>query len=156
MIEKKLFSRLLRVENQRDTVVTRWPGIDEQRSARRLKIFYVLISQKVQRLSQRRPPLLIPSRLATGVTATIANPAPDAMDTTPGCSFPVWPIVDFNLEFGRMFVEILSVVRDGQSARRRFLGERMSQTEIAKLEMMAVSLAVGRDIDHLFAVRGPR
>src|SRR5580765_7490107 len=114
-------------------------------------MFQVLIAEKVECVSQGPAPLLIPAGSATSLAATVSYPTPDAVNTAPRRSFTVWPAVDLNFEVRRMFVEIFPVVRDCESAHWRFLRERVRQTKSAKLEVMAVGLAVSGEIDHLAA-----
>ena len=51
-----------------------------------------------------------------------------------------------------MLIEILAVIRDREIARRRFFFQRMRQTKIAKLEVMAVGLSVRCHVHHLLSV----
>src|SRR5258708_38049453 len=113
----------------------------------------ILVAQEIQRLSQRRAPLLIPSRFASGVTTAIANPAPHPVRTTPGCAFAAGTVVDFNFKFEWLLGEIFPVVGNPKTSRRCFDFERVRQTNIAELEMMAVVFAVSRDVYHFFVVR---
>ena len=51
-----------------------------------------------------------------------------------------------------MVVQIRSVISYVETARRRFFGQRVRQTQIAEFEMMTVGFPVRGDIDHWFAV----
>src|SRR5258708_25512768 len=113
----------------------------------------ILVAKKIQRLSQRRTPLLIPSRFTSGVTTTIANPTPHPVRTTPRCALAAGPVVDFNLKCRWMLIEIFSVIGNPEPAPRRLYFQRVRQTNLAELEMMAVGFAVSRDVQHLFTAR---
>src|SRR5713101_4609171 len=97
---QELLARMILIENQLDTVIAGLPGIDKEVTARRFKVFCILISQKIESLSKRSAPTLIPSRLASGMTPTIADPTTNAVRAAPGSSFPVRAIVNFNFEGG--------------------------------------------------------
>ena len=46
-----------------------------------------------------------------------------------------------------MLVQIFAVVRHAKATRRRFNSQSMRETEIAKLVMVSVALAIGGDVD---------
>src|SRR5260370_13515501 len=139
----------IRSEHQRNPVIACLPWIKEQFSARCFKVPRVLVAQEVQSLSQRRAPTLVPSRLSTGVTTTIANPTTDAMQTTPGSSFALRAIVNPNFVCLRMLVKILRVVRNPKASGRRLNFQRLRQAYGAKLEVAGVRRAVIRCVDQL-------
>src|SRR5258707_13475126 len=113
----------------------------------------ILVAKKIQRLSQRRTPLLIPSRFTSGVTTSTANPTPHPVRTTPTWSFAAGRAFDFNFKSRWMLIEIFSVIGNPEPAPRRLYFQRVRQTNLAELEMMAVGFAVGRDVQHLFTAR---
>src|SRR5437588_555268 len=100
MAVQKLLARMILIEDQIDAVIAGLPGIDKEIAARRFKVLCILIPQKLEGLPQRSAPMLTPSRLSSGVTTAIANPTTDSVRATPGSSFPVRAIVDFNFEGG--------------------------------------------------------
>src|SRR5260370_16602163 len=97
MVVEKLLAGMILIENQLDAVIAGLPGIDKEVTARRFKVLCILISQKVESLSQRSAPTLIPTRFTSGVTATIADPTTNAVRAAPGSSFPVRALVNFNV-----------------------------------------------------------
>src|SRR6266567_768224 len=98
MFEEKLLARMILIENQRDAVISRLPRIAEQFATRPFKVCDIFVTQQIQSLTQRRAPSLIPSLFAAGVTAAIANPAANAMRTTPRGTLSIGAVIDFNLE----------------------------------------------------------
>src|ERR1700686_49840 len=142
---------MILIENQRDAVIARLPRIEKEVPARRFKMRSVLIAQEIQRPSQRHPPALVPTRFASGVTTTIANPPTDAVGATPGGAFAVRAVIYFNFKCRWMLIEIFSVVGDLKTTRRCFDFEGVRQTNIAELEVMAIGFAVGRDSYQLSA-----
>src|SRR5690349_7745688 len=102
MIVKELLPRMILIDNQRNAVVPRLPWIDEEISSRRFKMLDVFVAQVIKCLTKRSAPGLIPSRLASGLATAIANPSANAVRTTPGRSFAVRAVIDFNFEEGRI------------------------------------------------------
>src|SRR5207245_10853408 len=76
----------------------------------------------------------------------------DSMRAAPRSAFPVWSLLDLNFELGRILVQKLAVVCQPEALLLRLHFKRMRQTQIAKLEMMAVSLAIGRNVYHRPAI----
>src|SRR5438309_10948744 len=113
------------IENQRNAVVARSPWINEEPSARRFKEHSIFVAEKIQRLSQRRSPALIPSRLTSGVTAAVANPPVNAVSATPGSSFAVLAVIDLDFELRRMSGEKFPIVSDFETPGGRFYFERV-------------------------------
>src|SRR5687767_1050149 len=136
----------MRVENKRDAGIARQPRKREQVAARGFKVRNVFVAQKVERIPQRRSPILIPPRLASGYATTITNPTPYAVLTTPRSALAVQPFVDLHIVPGRMLIEILAIVRYSETACRSFDGECVCETQIAELKVMPVGLAVGGEI----------
>src|SRR5215213_2359516 len=140
MTLKKLLARMFRIQNHVNVVVTRCPRIMQQLAAQTLKLLCRIIPQKIQRLTQRLSPRLVPTRLTPCVTPTIARPPRNAMHAAPRAAFAIRSVIDFHFGVRRITIEILPVVCDPKTGRLRFNPQRMRQTEISKLEMMAVSL----------------
>src|SRR5262245_8015016 len=86
------------------------------------------------------------------MTAAVANPATDAVRTTPGGSFTIGSVTYLNFECRRVLGEILSVVHDPKAARGCVCFQRMGQAQLAKLEMMTVGFAVSGHVYHFPAV----
>src|ERR1051326_1565604 len=149
MIKKKLFARLSWVENKSDAVIARPPWIEKQRAAGCFKMRNVRVTQIIKSISQRLSPCLIPSRLTAGVATAVANPATDAVNATPGSTFAFRSVIDLYIEFRRMLFEILAVVRDRETAGRRFFRKSMGQTYVAEFEMMTIGFAIRGDVEHL-------
>src|SRR5688572_11963348 len=118
----------MRIENKRDAIIARQPRKCEQVAARCLKVRRVFVTKKVERITQRRSPFLIPPRLASGYASTITNPTSYAVLTTPRSALAVRSVVDFHLMLGRILIEILAIVRYFKTARGSFYGECMRQT----------------------------
>ncbi len=129
-------------------MVTRYPGIDEEFAASCFKGSGSLIAQKVERIAQRSTPGLVPSWLATGMTAAVTNPAADAMHATPRTAFAEFAIADLNFKLGRMTIQKVGVVGCCKTTRGRVNFERVSQAEFAKLVMMSVGLTIRGNIDQ--------
>ena len=102
------------------------------------------IAQAVESVAQRRAPLLIPVAMGAGVAAAIAPPAVDAVGATPGSFFG-----DLDFVGGRMSFEKLTVV--GQA--RQLFGfdsiQCVGQRHVTKPMMMAITFAIGGDMDQL-------
>src|SRR5207237_8237830 len=107
VFEKELLPRMLRIECKCDAFIPGQPRKNEELSTRRFKMRRVSVAKEIQRLSQRRAPLLVPSCFATRVTTAIPNPTINAVQATPRCAFTIQTIVDLNFECGRIFVQNL-------------------------------------------------
>src|SRR5438128_6264605 len=112
----------------------------------------ILVTQKIECLSQWPAPFLVPTRPATSMTPTITNPPADTVWATPRGAFTGGPVIEFDLEGGLMVVEILAVVCDLKAACGCIEFQSMRQTDIAKFEVMTVGFAVSRDVHHFAAV----
>ena len=53
-----------------------------------------------------------------------------------------------------MAIEILAVIRDPKARFLRLYFQRMGQTQIAKLEMVTIRFAIGRNVNQLALARG--
>ena len=71
------------------------------------------------------------------------------MPATPRTSFSLRPIINLNLELGRMPIEILTIVCNPEPCLVCFKLQRMGQTEIAKLEMVPISLAISCYVNQI-------
>ena len=140
------------IEHQLDIGVARGPRIKEQVPTDCFELAGRIIAQEIECGSERRAPFLVPAGLAAGVATTIAYPTTDSMRAAPRSAFPVWSLLDLNFELGRILVQKLAVVCQPEALLLRLHFKRMRQTQIAKLEMMAVSLAVGRNVNHRPAI----
>src|SRR5689334_14191908 len=86
------------------------------------------------------------------MTAAVTNPATDAMRATPGGSFTIGSVIYLDFECRRVLGEILAVVHDPKVARWCVFCQRVGQAYLAKLEVMTIGFAVGRDVNHALAV----
>src|SRR6185369_15493469 len=134
------------IQNNGNVIVTCSPRIAQQPTRRVFKLSRRIIAQKLQRCSQRLAPLLIPAWLTTSVTPTVSRPTRNTVHATPRTSFTVRSVINLNGQIGRMMIEILRIVRDPETRSLRFNPQRMRQTEIAKLEVVSVSLTISRDV----------
>src|SRR5258705_7586554 len=146
MLIKKHLPRAPLVQNDLDICIAGGPGIAQQFSPQAFEIRCSIIPKEIQRRTQRSAPTLIPTCLATGMTATIARPATNSMSAAPGSAFAFRTIIHLNLECRWVMVQILSVVCNPESRFLRFNFQGMRQTEVAKFEMMTVSFAISSDV----------
>src|SRR5204862_7302784 len=102
------------------------------------------IAQPVQRLPQRLAPLLIPVRVAAGVAAAVAVPALDTVCATPRRTFP-----DLCFLARWMTLEIFTVIREFREVVALDVMQRIGERHLAFLVMMAISLAIRRDVHNL-------
>src|ERR1044072_1275706 len=116
MLKKKLLARSYRIQNHPDAFISGDPRKRKQVLPRGFEVRDVLVAQKVQSRSQRRPPLLVPPRLTPRMTPAIANPAADSVRATPRSTFAVGSVPEFNFSGGWMSIEILAVICDLKSA----------------------------------------
>src|ERR1044071_3706867 len=107
------------IQDHVDVIIPRGPGITQQLASDTLKLLRCIVTQKIQRFTQRLAPHLIPTRLAPGVTATIARPPCNSMHTTPRRALTIRSIIDLDCRLGRMMIEILRVVREPNTRRAR-------------------------------------
>src|SRR5688572_3173419 len=136
----------MRIENKRDAIIARQPRKRKQIAARCLKVRNVFVAKKIERITQRRSPFLIPPRLASGYASAITNPTSDSVLAAPRRALTVRSVVDLDVVLGRMLIEILAIVRYFETARRSFDCECVRQTQIPELKVVPVSLAVGSEI----------
>ena len=136
-----------------DISVARIPWILEQLAPKLLEPFSRSIAQVVQGRTQWPTPLLIPARLAPCVTAAVANPSTNTVPATPRRPFIMRPALDLNFMLRRIAIKKLAVIRDPKTFARRLHRQHVRQAQIAKLEMVPVSLAVCRDVHHRFSIR---
>src|SRR3989338_320980 len=102
------------------------------------------VPEPVQRLTQRRAPLLVPPSVAANFTSTIRSPALHSVRAAPR-----GVLHDLDLVGRRVFFQIFAV--DGHP--REIVGSDMmqaiGQAHFTETVMMAVGLAVGSDMDEL-------
>ena len=102
------------------------------------------VPEPVQRLTQRRAPLLVPPAVIANFTSTIRSPALHAVHAAPR-----GVLRDLDLVGRRKFLQIFAV--DGHP--REIVGNDMmqaiGQAHFTETVMMAVSLAVGGDMNEL-------
>src|SRR5687768_4512636 len=148
MTRKKL-SACSFVQQNRDVIVSRGPGIAQQLTTTTLKLQRRVVAQIVQRDSQRIAPRLVPTSFTTRVTTAIAGPACDTVRTTPRTAFTLQTVIDLHLQLRRIAIEIFTIVCNPESRFLRFDAERVRETQITELEMMPVRLAVGRSVHEI-------
>src|SRR6185437_3167537 len=132
------------VENNVDIVVARSPWIFEQILCLLLELGRNSIAQPIQRLSQRRKPLLIPSGMPAGITAAVGPPALDSMYAAPRGVFN-----DLRQNFGRMHLEELPVINQLSLAAGLNAVQSVTQRHLAIMMMVTVTLAVRCDVAKL-------
>ena len=136
------------VEDHVDEGVACRPGIGKALAAPGAEEVVELVLQRIERLAQRRAPLLVP-------VAAILQPQSDRQRSTP-CAAPGAVLVDLDFPLGRVKLEELAVVGQPDV---RVLGqaiEHVRQRHVAVGVVMAVRFAVGGDVHELgvFAARG--
>src|SRR5204862_4705633 len=129
-----------------DVEVPRIPWIAQQFSPKVLEMNRECVSQKIQCGAQWCTPTLVPAGSATRVASTITLPAAHPVCATPGASFAEFAMTDLDFKFGRMVVKKLTIVGHAHSGLGRLDLQRVSQREIAELEMMSVCFAVRGDV----------
>src|ERR1043165_7798688 len=107
----------MRIENHGNVVVTRRPRITQQVGCHSFKLRRSIVTQELERGSQRLAPLLIPARLTTSLTTTISRPTPDTMRATPRRAFTLGSVIDLHRQLWPMMIEILRIVRDPKTRR---------------------------------------
>src|SRR5688572_4511956 len=151
---QKLLARALLVQQYPDIVVSCRPGIAQQLTATTLKLQCRVVTQEVQRNSQRIPPHLVPTSFTSGVATAVACPTRDTVRTTPRTSLTFRPVLDLDRHFRCVTIEILAVVRDPESGFLCIDAKRVRETEIAKLEMMTIRFAIRRYVHEIAALCG--
>src|ERR1051325_3748578 len=106
MTLKKPGARVFGIQDHVDVIIPCAPGLAQQLTSDTLKLLRGIVTQKIQRFTQRLAPRLIPIRLATGVTATIARPPCNSMHTTPRRALTIRSIIDLDWRLGRLMIEI--------------------------------------------------
>ena len=114
-----------------------------------------LVAQEIQRAAQRPPPALMPTSIASGVTATIADPTADAVAATPGGALTTRSALDLNGQFGRLRTQEFAVVCYAEFLFTRLNGQSMGQRQIAELEMVPIGFSVGCHVNQLAAAGCP-
>src|SRR3954469_14080578 len=94
--------------------------------------------------SQRSPPRLSPAGLPARVATAIAPPSLDSVRAAP-CA----PFDDLSLARGRTEFEIFAIVGELCEPALLDIAQRICQRHIAESLVVAVRLAVGRDVHEL-------
>src|SRR5207302_3118049 len=102
------------------------------------------ITQPIEGLPQRRPPLLVPARVASRVAPTITLPTFDTVPATPGAIAD-----DLGLMDRRMLLQEFSVVREAGDFAGFDVVQSEGESHIAVSPVMAVGLAIGGDVNQL-------
>src|SRR5687768_12356875 len=71
------------------------------------------------------------------------------MRAAPRTTLTFRTVINLDFDIRRMPIQILAVVCNPESGFLRFNAERMGQTQITKLEMVTIRLAVCRDVNQL-------
>jgi len=135
------------VQNDRNILVPCQPRIFQKLFPPRFKNRCQLVAQPVERLAQRRAPLLIPAAMTAGVTTAVALPTFDAMRTAPRAA-----LMNLRLVRWRMRFQIFAVDRQLHVLAFFNLIQGKRQRHVAKLKMVAVGFAVRGDVNQLVAV----
>src|SRR4249920_1337279 len=149
MIGKESLPGFVRtIEDDANVVVASAPGIANIFLEARFENRIQLVTEPVKRGSQRSTPLLVP-RMTARIAAAIAAPTLDAMDTTPRAVFH-----DLDVMPRRMLFEKFSVVGKLGDSALVDLVEGITQSHFAIVMVVAITLAIGRDVDELVALTG--
>ena len=128
------------VEHHLNVAVARLPRITQILCAQRFKKRIDSVAQPIQRLPQRAPPLLVPTR-SSAIAAAVAPPALHPVHATPGGI-----LMDLHFMRGRTFLQKFAIVGDlGLLARFNQL-QRIGKRHLAVLMMVPIGFAVGGDM----------
>ena len=148
---KELFARSRAVCEQLDVIVTRAPRLAQQRAARRIELRREVVSEKVESGAKGRPPALVPSFGRACVAAAVARPAPESVRATPSRARAVRPLFNLNFKSRPVLRAERAVVRHAKAHALGLGFERVGDAAVAEAEVVAVTLAVGRDVHYLSA-----
>ncbi len=137
------------VEKHVDIGVPRRPGVGEERPGFPLPAGGQLVAQPVESLAERCPPGLRPARAAAGVAAAVLAPAAHPVGAAPG-----GVLDDLHLMVRRMGLQVLPVVGQPGEAVLLDVVEGVGEGHLAVAVMVAVGLAVGRDVHQPVVLRG--
>jgi len=129
-----------------DVVVACRPGVREVAAGLRQIGPMDLLADGVEAAPERRAPTLVPVRLAAGVAAAIARPAPDAVRAGPRGPLPRVREVEDDLVLRRLQVQVLRVVDEPEASARPLRGEEVRQAHVGKRLVVTVDLAIGRHV----------
>ncbi|MFO0635691.1 MAG: hypothetical protein U0168_22860 [Nannocystaceae bacterium] len=132
------------IEDRVDVGVARGPRVAQQRRGAALVDLGQPRGEPVERLLQRPAPALRPARVTAAVAAAVAAPALDAVGAAPRAALD-----HAGLVLGRMLREELTVVGQPDLGRLLERVQRVGQRHVAVAMVVAVGLAVGRDVDQL-------
>src|SRR5881394_1688339 len=82
------------------------------------------------------------------MAGAIARPATKTVRATPSCAFPLRPSFDLDLVLRLVRREKRAVVRHLEAAPAGLYVERVGEAAVAEFEVVAVTLAVGGDVDE--------
>ena len=143
-LEEGLHGRGAPVEDHLHVRVARGPRILDQRARSRLVERVHGVAQPVERLTEGRPPALRPAVVAPGPAPAVAAPPLDAMRAAPR-----GPVDHPRFHRGRMSREEGRVVGQARDAARLDPGAGRRQRHLPEAVVVAVALAVGRDLNEL-------
>ena len=153
-LPQESFDTLLpRLEDDVDVVIARPPRVTEELAPVVLETGRDLVAQPVERVAERGAPLLVPAKRRSGAASAVGTPSRDSVRTAPRRV-----LVDLHFVRRGRQLEELSVVRQLCELVLFDVVERVGERHVALRMMMAVGLAVGRDVDELrpLARRGER
>jgi hypothetical protein len=147
MIDKKGLPGFVgTIEDNANVVVASDPRIANIFLEARFENRSQLVTEPVKRGSQRSTPLLVP-RMTARIASAVAAPTLDSMDTTPGAVFH-----DLDVMPRRMLFEKFSVVCKLRDSALVDFVEGITQSHFAIVMVVAITLAIGRDVDELVAL----
>jgi hypothetical protein len=122
----------------------------------RLKSLRSPVAQQIQGLTQGAAPFLVPSGLASGLTAAVPDPAADAMSAGPGRALPSWAWLDFGLPLRGKAVQEFAIVSDEVVASACLVFQPIRQGAVTPLGMMPIGLAVRGEVHNAIVSFGRR
>ena len=132
----------LPAEDHLDKGVPRGPGIGKALPSPGAEQVVELVLEGVERLTQRRAPLLVP--VAAHLAAAVGAPAFDPVDAAPRAL-----LVDLDFPFGGVQLEELAVVGQPHVGVLRQAMQHVSQGHVAVGVMVPVRFAVSSDVHEL-------
>src|SRR6185295_3279068 len=105
------------------------------------------VAQPVEGVAQRLAPALVPALLAARVAAAVGGPAADAVRAAPG-----GVLLDLDLVVRRETLQELRVIGELGGIAGGQPEQRVGERHVTVAMMVAVGLAVGRDVDQARAV----
>src|SRR5262249_8789093 len=142
--EEAVDARRRAVEDQGYRVVARGPRVLEEPARARLELRGEHVAEGVERLAERRAPALIPPRVPARAAAAARAPPLD-----PARAAPRGAVDHLDLVRRRVALEELAVAREPREPLLLHPVERVGERHVAVAVVVAVGLAVGRDVDEL-------